>query len=97
MQLEKLKGKNEKSVKKMGFLVLAKHGLNKHEIRPKSGLILRERTVERERREGEKRRRRRRRREEEEEKREKQAKNKKVWNYMGFKALDGFSMQLYSY
>ena len=41
MQLEKLKGKNEKSVKKMGFLVLAKHGLNKHEIRPKSGLILR--------------------------------------------------------
>ena len=60
----------------MGFLVLAKHGLNKHEIRPKSGLILRERTVERERREGEKRRRRRRRREEEEEKREKQAKIK---------------------
>ena len=58
----------------MGFLVLAKHGLNKHEIRPKSGLILRERTVERERREGEKRRRRR--REEEEEKREKQAKIK---------------------
>ena len=48
MQLKKLKGKNEKSVKKMGFLVLAKHGLNKHEIRPKSGLILRERTVERE-------------------------------------------------
>ena len=64
MQLEKLKGKNEKSVKKMGFLVLAKHGLNKHEIRPKSCLILRERTVERERREGEKRRRRRRRGEE---------------------------------
>ena len=62
-----------KMLKKMGFLVLAKHGLNKHEIRPKSGLILRERTVERERREGEKRRRRRR-REEEEEKREKQAK-----------------------
>ena len=66
-----------KVLKKMGFLVLAKHGLNKHEIRPKSGLILRERTVERERREGEKRRRRRRRRrEEEEEKREKQAKIK---------------------
>ena len=62
MQLEKLKGKNEKSVKKKkGFLVLAKHGLNKHEIRPKSGLILRERTVERERREREKGRRRRRR------------------------------------
>ena len=76
MQLEKLKGKNEKSVKKKkGFLVLAKHGLNKHEIRPKSGLILRERTVERERREREKRRRRRR-REGEEEKREKQAKIK---------------------
>ena len=50
--IEKLKGKNEKSVKKkMGFLVLTKHGLNKHEIRPKSGLILRERTVQRERRE----------------------------------------------
>ena len=65
-----------KVLKKMGFLVLAKHGLNKHEIRPKSGLILRERTVERERREGEKRRRRRRRREEEEEKREKQVKIK---------------------
>ena len=65
--------------KKKGFLVLAKHGLNKHEIRPKSGLILRERTVERERREREKRRRRirrRRRREGEEEKREKQAKIK---------------------
>ena len=75
MQLEKLKGKNEKSVKKKGFFVLAKHGLNKHEIRPKSGLILRERTVERERREREKRRRRRR-REGEEEKREKQAKIK---------------------
>ena len=76
MQLEKLKGKNEKSVKKKkGFLVLAKHGLNKHEIRPKSGLILRERTIERERREREKRRRRRR-REGEEEKREKQAKIK---------------------
>ena len=43
--------------KKKGFLVLAKHGLNKHEIRPKSGLILRERTVERERREREKRKR----------------------------------------
>ena len=76
MQLEKLKGKNEKSVKKKkGLLVLAKHGLNKHEIRPKSGLILRERTVERKRREREKRRRRRR-REGEEEKREKQAKIK---------------------
>ena len=62
-----------KVLKKKGFLVLAKHGLNKHEIRPKSGLILRERTVERARREGEKRRRRRR-REGEEEKREKQAK-----------------------
>ena len=61
--------------KKKGFLVLAKHGLNKHEIRPKSGLILRERIVERERREREKRRRRRR-REGEEEKREKQAKIK---------------------
>ena len=61
--------------KKKGFLVLAKHCLNKHEIRPKSGLILRERTVERERSEGEKRRRRRR-REGEEEKREKQAKIK---------------------
>ena len=54
-------------------LVLSKHGLNNHEIRPKSGLILRERTVERERREREKRRRR---REREEEKREKQAKIK---------------------
>ena len=61
-----------KVLKKTGFLVLAKHGLDKHEIRPKSGLILRERTVERERREGEKRRR----KEEEEEKREKQAKIK---------------------
>ena len=38
---------------KNGFLLLAKHGLNKHEIRPKSGLILRERTIERERREEE--------------------------------------------
>ena len=77
MQLEKLKGKNEKSVKKKkGFLVLAKHGLNKHEIRPKSGLILRERTVERERRE-----------EEEEKKKRRRGRSKlrsKVWNYMGF-------------
>ena len=63
--------KKKKKVKtKMGFLDLAKHGLNKHEIRPKSGLILRERTVERERREGEKRRRRRRREEEEEKRKE---------------------------
>ena len=69
MQLEKLKGKNEKSVKKMGFLVLAKHGLNKHEIRPKSGLILGEKNVEREGKS--------KRREEEEEER---PSSKKVWN-----------------
>ena len=75
MQLRNLRAKMRKVLQKMGFLVLAKHGLKKHEIRPKSGLILRERTIERERREGEKRRRRRR-REEEEEKREKQAKIK---------------------
>ena len=83
MQLEKLKGKNEKSVKKKkGFLVLAKHGLNKHEIRPKSGLILRERTVEREEEKE-------RREEEEEEEKEKRRRGRsklrsKVWNYMGF-------------
>ena len=33
----------------MGFLVLAKHGLNKTWIRAKFGLILEDQTVERER------------------------------------------------
>ena len=76
-----------KVLKKMGFLVLAKHGLNKHEIRPKSGLILRERTVERERREGEKRRRGRGREEEEEKRKKEESKIKKVWNYMEFESF----------
>ena len=37
------------------------------------------------------------RREEEEEKRKKRSQDQEVWNYMGFKALNGFSMQLNSY
>ena len=47
MQLEKLKSKKKK---KKGFLVLAKHGLNKTWIRAKFGLsFLRDQIVERER------------------------------------------------
>ena len=68
MQIRKLKAK-------MGFHVLAKHGLNKHGLKDlKFGLIWgrEKKTVRRERE----------RKEEEEE----QAKpsSKKVWNYMGF-------------
>ena len=64
----------------MGFLVLAKHGLNKYGIkRPKLvSFFEEEKTVERERerREGEE-------KEEEEEEEEEQAKpsSKKVWNF----------------
>ena len=57
MQLEKLKSKK----KKKGFLVLAKHGLNKTWIRAKFGLsFLRDQIVEREREEEQKERKRRR-------------------------------------
>ena len=62
----------------MGFLILAKHGLNKTWIRAKFGLILEDQTVERER--GEEKRE----EEEEEEKKKRrrgEAKIKKVWNY----------------
>ena len=91
--MEGLKCKNGKRSQKWIFLVLAKHGLNKHEIRPNIWSPNREKTVERE---GEKRRR----EEEEEEEEEKKKKRRKrrrssklrskVWNYMAFKALNGF-------
>ena len=71
MQIRKLKTK-------MGFLVLAKHGLNKYGIkRPKLVSFFEgEKTVERERerREGEK-------KEEEEEEEQAKPSSKKVWNY----------------
>ena len=69
----------------MGFLVLAKHGLNKNLDKTKFGLKLGERTVERERKE--RGRKRRRGREEEEKKRKRKegdqaSQDQEVWNYM---------------
>ena len=73
---------------------MAKHGLNKNMRYEQIGLsFLRDQTVEREK--GEEKREE---EEEEEKKRRKRSQDQaKVWNYMGFKALNGFSMQLYSY
>ena len=81
MQLWKLKAK-------MDFY-LAKHGLNlKMDLRPNWSQFGRENRGE----EKEKRRREEEEEEEEEEGRRSSKLRSKVWNYMGFKALNGFSM-----
>ena len=84
MQIKKVKPK-------MGFIYLAKHGLNKHGLKTQKLVSFGGRPNRRERERGEKKERRREKKREEEEEEEEEKKRRKrsqdqakVWNYMEF-------------